>query len=266
MNQRQQNKPSAVDASRRSAHDEPNLKLFIDSQTVSAVLGVCYLGTPSEPVDERRRHDPVRHVVYGWCLTALLSLAWLTALIPGQARAQGGVNTGTVGGPPGGEYDRQVGRSQEFAPRQLEGLEFDNGPLGQLNDARVIHFATHARFANNPLRNGIIILYNSGSIHLNDADREKLRRTSLVLNAPENANRRVVISGYADAVGSQQVNQQLSLARAEAVANFLAEQGVDSSRLQTKGYGAVAVPSKAQANPGDRRVELTIMPEADPKR
>src|SRR3954470_24491499 len=48
---------------------------------------------------------------------------------------------------------------------------------------------------------------------------------------------KVVLIGHADRIGSEDYNQELSEKRAQAVADFLASKGVDSSRLQVEGRG-----------------------------
>ena len=56
----------------------------------------------------------------------------------------------------------------------------------------------------------------------------------------------------------------LSVARAEAVAGFLGEQGVDPRRLVTHGFGA-ALPLKDNATDDgrarNRRVQFLVMPD-----
>lgn len=47
----------------------------------------------------------------------------------------------------------------------------------------------------------------------------------------------IVLTGHADRIGSEDYNQQLSEQRAQAVADYLAQKGVDSSRLQVAGKG-----------------------------
>ena len=47
----------------------------------------------------------------------------------------------------------------------------------------------------------------------------------------------VVITGYADRIGSNQYNQRLSERRANAVKDYLASQGVDANRMQAAGRG-----------------------------
>jgi len=48
---------------------------------------------------------------------------------------------------------------------------------------------------------------------------------------------RIVLAGYADRIGSEQYNKDLSERRAQAVADYLASKGVDQSKLQVEGHG-----------------------------
>jgi OOP family OmpA-OmpF porin len=48
---------------------------------------------------------------------------------------------------------------------------------------------------------------------------------------------KVVLTGHADRIGSDEYNQQLSEERAQAVADYLAQKGVDSSRITAEGKG-----------------------------
>ena len=82
---------------------------------------------------------------------------------------------------------------------------------------------------------------------------------------------RIVTTGHTDRFGSDAYNQSLSERRAESVANFLANSGVQRARLATKGYGEsqpVASNSTEQGRAANRRVEIKIVPiaEADLKK
>lgn len=48
---------------------------------------------------------------------------------------------------------------------------------------------------------------------------------------------KVVLAGYADRIGSEEYNKDLSERRAQAVADYLASQGVEQSRIQVEGHG-----------------------------
>jgi len=70
---------------------------------------------------------------------------------------------------------------------------------------------------------------------------------------------RVRIEGYTDNVGSKAANQKLSLDRATAVMNWLADHGVDRSRMSAHGRGEshpIADNSTAEGRARNRRVEI----------
>jgi SH3 domain-containing YSC84-like protein 1 len=70
---------------------------------------------------------------------------------------------------------------------------------------------------------------------------------------------RIRVEGFTDNRGSKEVNDKLSSDRAEAVANWLADHGVDHDRLSSKGCGdrrPVASNSTPEGRAKNRRVEL----------
>ncbi|MGE6759615.1 OmpA family protein [Corallococcus interemptor] len=73
---------------------------------------------------------------------------------------------------------------------------------------------------------------------------------------------RVVIEGHTDAEGSSVSNQRLSLARAEAVRDYLVRKGVPAHRLEARGLGSrrPAGSNGTQAGRGEnRRAELLLI-------
>lgn len=71
------------------------------------------------------------------------------------------------------------------------------------------------------------------------------------------------IEGHTDSVGDAQYNRELSIMRANSVANYLASNSVKNSRLQTLGFGEtqpLANNDSAQNRKMNRRVELRIIP------
>ena len=74
---------------------------------------------------------------------------------------------------------------------------------------------------------------------------------------------RVEISSYTDSSGSEQQNLALSQQRAQAVAELLAQKGIDPSRIEHRGYGETNfVASNATENGRqlNRRITLVIIP------
>jgi outer membrane protein OmpA-like peptidoglycan-associated protein/osmotically-inducible protein OsmY len=71
----------------------------------------------------------------------------------------------------------------------------------------------------------------------------------------------IQIEGHTDAEGTDERNQRLSDRRAQVVADFLAQNGVDAKRLTTVGYGAtkpIADNATETGRAKNRRIEFTV--------
>lgn len=78
----------------------------------------------------------------------------------------------------------------------------------------------------------------------------------------ENPSVRVEISGHTDNTGSPSYNVQLSEKRAQAVNNYLIENGVGAERLAPKGYGSqqpIAPNDSEEGRQKNRRIEFKII-------
>lgn len=72
----------------------------------------------------------------------------------------------------------------------------------------------------------------------------------------------ITVVGHSDSVGPADVNQQLSLRRAEAVRDALVAGGIDADRIRTAGAGeaeAVEALGDGVNDPGSRRAVVTAM-------
>jgi len=77
-------------------------------------------------------------------------------------------------------------------------------------------------------------------------------------------DRKINIEGHTDSVGSAEYNLTLSRRRAESVKKALVEKGIETSRIETKGYGEtypVADNQTASGRQQNRRVEVIIPDE-----
>lgn len=77
-------------------------------------------------------------------------------------------------------------------------------------------------------------------------------------------NRKLLIEGYTDSVGTDAVNQTLSQRRAESVQRALVSRGVTPDRITTQGYGKqfpVADNGSPEGRAMNRRVEIVIADE-----
>jgi len=77
----------------------------------------------------------------------------------------------------------------------------------------------------------------------------------------QNPKMKIEIVGHTDNVGDAVLNQELSLQRAEAVAAYLQEKGIDKARMITTGYGSskpIADNGKEETRRLNRRVEFIV--------
>jgi outer membrane protein OmpA-like peptidoglycan-associated protein len=106
-----------------------------------------------------------------------------------------------------------------------------------------------------------------GAELLFETDKSTLKSEHFAMLSPivdylvSHPERSVKISGHTDDTGSEQHNLALSKRRADVVAEYLVDNGIDASRLETFGLGS-AKPIAANANDEgrrkNRRVELLI--------
>jgi outer membrane protein OmpA-like peptidoglycan-associated protein len=72
----------------------------------------------------------------------------------------------------------------------------------------------------------------------------------------------IELRGHTDNQGTADFNMRLSLARAEAVANYLIERGINAQRLSTQGFGKT-MPIDSNDTPEgrskNRRVEYQVI-------
>ncbi len=76
-------------------------------------------------------------------------------------------------------------------------------------------------------------------------------------------NATVYVCGYTDSTGSEELNDRLSLQRAEAVRNYLASKKVDPARMRTEGFGKqfeIASNATPEGRAQNRRTEV-ILPQ-----
>lgn len=108
-------------------------------------------------------------------------------------------------------------------------------------------------------------LFDSGKSSLKDAS------TKILVNALVGIKARpgwlIVVSGHTDNTGSVQLNQTLSLHRAEAVRNWMRDTGdVPESCFAVQGYGdsrPIASNDTPDGRAHNRRVEISLVPQAD---
>jgi outer membrane protein OmpA-like peptidoglycan-associated protein len=103
------------------------------------------------------------------------------------------------------------------------------------------------------------VLFDTGRTDVKPGASAKLRPVSELLK--QFPNRRVVVEGHTDSVGSPSFNKDLSQKRANAVRALLIGLGNDPARLSVRGHGAelpVASNTTGEGRQLNRRVEIVI--------
>lgn len=106
---------------------------------------------------------------------------------------------------------------------------------------------------------GDAVLFSTGSYTLSAAAEAALSRVAY--NLQQFPNTDVTVVGYTDNTGSEQLNQTLSLGRAQSVVNYLESHGIAASRLKAVGEGwnnPIASNATAAGRAQNRRVEIYI--------
>ena len=126
------------------------------------------------------------------------------------------------------------------------------------------HAAHVAAASSKPTDHGLVltlgdVLFMSGRADLKPGAMGSLNR--LVNFLDKYPNRRVAIHGYTGSLGSEEYNQELSERRANSVKAYLADQGIDSTRLSASGMdqsAPVAGNDSAAGRQQNRSVEVII--------
>lgn len=104
------------------------------------------------------------------------------------------------------------------------------------------------------------IFFDTGKSDLRPESFEELNRLIKLLK--ENSSLKIEISGHTDNTGDPKANQILSEQRAASVVNFLIANGIEKSRLISKGYGS-SMPIDTNDTPegrqNNRRTEFKIL-------
>ena len=116
---------------------------------------------------------------------------------------------------------------------------------------------------------GITVTFESGLLYDFDSDvvraeaRKNLRTLAQSLDKYPGSD--ILIVGHTDAVGPAAYNQSLSERRASAAADFLVVQGLERTRVSTRGMGETDPISSSDTERGrelNRRVEVAIYASA----
>jgi outer membrane protein OmpA-like peptidoglycan-associated protein len=193
----------------------------------------------------QERSRTTKGAVYGTGAGAAAGAAIGGILGGGQGAAKGAAIGAVVGGLSGGALgyymDRQAKDMEKVVERQ-DRVERDGETLR-------VSLASD-------------VLFDSGSAKLRPGAQDKLSHVAEVLQRYPRT--RVEIVGHTDSRGSEASNQSLSEHRAAAVKDVLVRDGVDASRITTRGAGELRPVSTNDTLEGramNRRVEMVVQPD-----
>jgi outer membrane protein OmpA-like peptidoglycan-associated protein len=211
--------------------------------TLTCCCAALLLGCASQNPYDNQPPSSNKTATYGG-LGALAGAA-AGALIGHDDRGKGALIGAAVGGAAGAGYGYYADKQEQELRRSMQGTGVEvqrQGDVIQLIMPGNITFATDsADIASSfyaPLNNlaGSFRQYQQNSIE---------------------------IVGHTDSTGSHAYNMGLSQRRAQSVANYLAAQGVEQTRLSTRGMGPdqpLASNASAEGRAQNRRVEVTLRP------
>jgi outer membrane protein OmpA-like peptidoglycan-associated protein len=106
------------------------------------------------------------------------------------------------------------------------------------------------------------VLFASGRATLSSKADNEISKLAMFLK--KYSNRNVLIEGHTDSIGSNEMNRNLSLNRADAVSNQLVAQEINRARITTRGFGEDSPVAGNDTETGrrqNRRVDIIILNE-----
>lgn len=144
-----------------------------------------------------------------------------------------------------------------------EGLAYNSQYLSKkdstLNKPKKVNIAVAKIEVNKPYQLNDI-LFSTNSSELNQQDKDIIEDFAEYLKL--NTSLKVSIEGHTDNAGNPTENQKLSEERANAVLNYLVEQGIEKSKLVSKGFGSTKPKSTNDTEENmakNRRTEFVII-------
>jgi outer membrane protein OmpA-like peptidoglycan-associated protein len=107
------------------------------------------------------------------------------------------------------------------------------------------------------------VLFKTGRFELLPGARERLAKVSGIVLAYPSLH--LQVEGHTDSVGSDEYNQQLSEKRADAVRDYIVQQGISAQSIEAKGFGKtdpIASNETTEGRQQNRRVELVLSGDA----
>lgn len=153
----------------------------------------------------------------------------------------GGVVGGTAGVLIGSKMDKQAQKIEEEIP---------GAKVERIDDAIVVTFDENSG-----------VFFDTNKYNINGASQGSLNKLIGVFKEYTDTN--ILVVGHTDSVGAEEYNMTLSKNRANAVTDYLVNNGVSSGRLNTNWFGETQPTndnSTATGRAKNRRVNVAIVP------
>ncbi|MFV0565705.1 MAG: OmpA family protein [Flavobacteriaceae bacterium] len=154
-----------------------------------------------------------------------------------------------IGGVIGGGAGVLIGNKMDKQAQQIEN-EIPGAQVERVDDGIVVTFDETSG-----------VYFDTAKYNINAASQETLNKLIGVFKEYPDTN--ILVVGHTDSAGADEYNMTLSKNRANAVTNYLTQNGVLSGRLTTNWYGEqqpVADNSTAEGRAKNRRVNIAIIP------
>ena len=156
--------------------------------------------------------------------------------------AVGAIIGGAIGGTAGAFIGRKMDRQAEEIKRTVPGAE-----VIKAGEGLIVKFDS-----------GILFDFNKSDVK----DNARVNLQNLANSMKNNPETNILVVGHTDDVGSDSYNLGLSERRAREVRQYIASQGIASSRLDIEGRGEVEPIADNTSESGraqNRRVEIVIV-------
>lgn len=210
----------------------------------TATLLVCFLGSCTTTTDPYTRDEKTSNTVKGAGLGAIIG-GVLGAAVNKKDRGKGALIGAVAGGAIGGGVGNYMDNQEAKLRRVL-----DDSGVSVTRNGDVITLNMPGN-----------ITFDTDSSHVKSSFYNVLSSVALILKEFKRSDFRV--AGYTDSRGSRDHNQRLSEQRADSVAGYIMQQGIDPRRVFTQGYGEnqpIGDNATSHGRSMNRRVEIQILP------
>lgn len=105
-------------------------------------------------------------------------------------------------------------------------------------------------------------VFPSGSWQMNSSSKEVFMSLAEKIKLLDDA---VLVTGHTDVSGDKYYNENLSIMRAKAIANYLVSKGVDEKKVYYRGFGEIRLINKEktkEANEENKRIEVDLLEDS----